>query len=311
MAATFQENQNNPSKSTQVKRNLPESMKVFLLEKAAEYEDRSFIEDDPIAIPHRYSKTDDIELAGFLTASLAWGNRKSILKSADALMGRMDHEPAAFLREASDVELQQAVKGFVHRTFQERDAALFFVALRGILKRYGSLEAVFVEGHRQSTETDKSAMADAIGHFHRVFFELAAAGGMPADRTRKHVAQPQKGSAAKRLNMYTRVDGASRHAGSGLWCLEGLVTGRFDDTIGCPYGQCGEEVGADRPQGQRLADGRIDDASPAASGSDRSRSDGLCPFRFGGHRRILMNCGESRKWAAVNGGAFFAQRFMT
>jgi uncharacterized protein (TIGR02757 family) len=219
MAATFQENQNNPSKSTQVKRNLPESMKVFLLEKAAEYEDRSFIEDDPIAIPHRYSKTDDIELAGFLTASLAWGNRKSILKSADALMGRMDHEPAAFLREASDVELQQAVKGFVHRTFQERDAALFFVALRGILKRYGSLEAVFVEGHQQSTETDKSAMADAIGHFHRVFFELAAAGGMPADRTRKHVAQPQKGSAAKRLNMYTRwmVRPATRGVDFGIW----------------------------------------------------------------------------------------------
>ncbi len=202
-----------------MKQNLPESLKTFLLEKAAEYEDRSFIVDDPIAIPHRYEKAEDIEVAGFLTASLAWGNRKSILKSADALMGRMDHDPSAFLREASDLELRQAVKGFVHRTFQERDAALFFVALRGIVKKYGSLEAVFVEGYKQSKATDKSAMADAIGHFHRVFFALAEEGGMPADRTRKHVAQPQKGSAAKRINMYTRwmVRPAARGVDFGIW----------------------------------------------------------------------------------------------
>lgn len=219
MAATFQESQKNPPKAMQLKQDLPESMRIFLLEKAAEYESRSFIENDPIAIPHRYSNPEDIELAGFLTASLAWGNRKSILKSADSLMGRMDHEPAAFLREASPDELRDATKGFVHRTFQDRDATLFFVALRGILKRYGRLESVFVEGHRLAADTTVSPMAAAIGHFHQVFFDIAAEAGWPADRTRKHVAQPQKGSAAKRINMFTRwmVRPATRGVDFGIW----------------------------------------------------------------------------------------------
>jgi len=219
MAATFQENQNNSTKTMQLKQQLPESMKEFLLEKAAEYEDRSFIQDDPIAIPHRYSKVQDIEIAGFLTASLAWGNRKSILRSADALMGRMDHEPAEFLRTASEIELRAASKGFVHRTFQDRDAELFFRALRGIMRTYGSLEAVFVEGYKNSNVLGKSPMAGAIAHFHQVFFEMAEKSGMAADRTRKHVAQPQKGSAAKRINMYARwmVRPAARGVDFGIW----------------------------------------------------------------------------------------------
>ena len=219
MAATFQENQNNPPKAMQLMQDLPESMRSFLLEKAAQYESMSFIADDPIAIPHRYSNPEDIEVAGFLTASLAWGNRKSILKSANALMGRMDHQPAEFLREASPNELRDATTGFVHRTFQDRDAALFFIALRGILKRYGRLENVFLEGYGLSKGTSVSPMAAAIGHFHQVFFNIAAEAGWPADRTRKHVAQPQKGSAAKRINMYTRwmVRPATRGVDFGIW----------------------------------------------------------------------------------------------
>lgn len=200
-------------------RKIPEALRSFLLEKADEYESMTFIQDDPIAIPHRYTKTQDIELAGFLTASLAWGNRKSILKSANSLMDRMDQAPSDFLHSASEPELKAASRGFVHRTFQERDALLFFIALRGMMEKYKSLEAVFLEGLMASNESQRSPMADAIGHFHRVFFEMAEESGMLADRTRKHVAQPLKGSAAKRLNMYLRwmVRPATRGVDFGIW----------------------------------------------------------------------------------------------
>ena len=196
-----------------------DSIRSFLLEKADQFEGSAFIEDDPIAIPHRYDAPKDIEIAGFLTAMLAWGNRKSILKSASRWLDRMGESPSDFLLHATHDQLEQAARGVVHRTFQERDAILFLVTLAELLKQYGSLEDVFVAGRDGPTWSQVSPMAVSIHHFQYTFFDVSEKLGWPAGRTRKHVADPQKGSAAKRLNMFLRwmVRPAGRGVDFGLW----------------------------------------------------------------------------------------------
>ena len=183
----------------------------FLLEKQLLFETRDFIPDDPISIPHLFTKKGDIEIAGFLAATIAWGNRKSILKNANRLMERMDHSPLDFVLnfEKSD---EKAFDGFVHRTFQPEDAVCFMRALQRIIRDYGSLEIIFASQWEASGRPNN--LKDAIIKFHTIFFSQPH-----ADRTRKHVANPAKGSAAKRLNMYLRwmVRSADRGVDLGIW----------------------------------------------------------------------------------------------
>lgn len=180
----------------------------FLLEKAALYETREFIGDDPIQMPHAFDDLVDQEVAGWYAATLAWGNRKSIIASCEELLfRRMAGAPGDFVREASDAEMEAAFKGFVHRTFQAEDAARTARALRAMLKRFGSLEGAFLS----------RGPGDAfhmLGAFRDAFFE-----DEPPGRTSKHVADPRKGSAAKRLNMYLRwmVRPATRGVDLGVW----------------------------------------------------------------------------------------------
>ena len=115
--------------------------KALLDEAADRYERPDFLEEDPLSIPHRFSDPEDIAIAGFLAASLAWGNRKSILRSCEDLLDRMDGAPADFVRSARDVDLK-AFDGFVHRTFQEADAKRFIRCLHS-LNRDGGLEGAF------------------------------------------------------------------------------------------------------------------------------------------------------------------------
>ena len=110
------------------KLHVPDDLRDFLLEKAALYERPDFIPDDPIAVPHRFSDKADIELAGFIAATLAWGQRKTILASARAFMDRLDGAPGDFMKHATADDIRTAAKGFVHRTFQPRDAELFLHA---------------------------------------------------------------------------------------------------------------------------------------------------------------------------------------
>ena len=173
-------------------------LRDFLLEKAAAYERPDFIPHDPIAIPHRFSDKADIELSGFIAATLAWGQRKTILASAGAFMDRLDRAPRDFMEHATQEDIRTAAKGFVHRTFQPRDAEVFLNALQVMVKTYGGLEHAFVP-------SDREVHAEAcLTVFHNRFFEAAAQRGYEADRTRKHVATPVRGSAAKRLNMFLR-----------------------------------------------------------------------------------------------------------
>lgn len=184
----------------------PAELRDFLLEKADRYEALDFIPDDPISIPHRFGNSADAAMAGLFTALIAWGNRKAILKSATAMMERMDNAPDRFVREAIPREVEQAFAGFVHRTFNAADVAVVVTGLQQALAGGRSLEELFNQG------------PDAFSRL--AAFHAAVFAGMPEKhRTRKHVADPRKGSAAKRLNMFLRwmVRPAGRGVDLGLW----------------------------------------------------------------------------------------------
>ena len=168
-------------------------LKEFLDEKVELYNRPAFIELDPISIPHRYSKKEDIEISGFLAAAIAWGNRKMILKSSVRMMEILEDSPHEFIVNSSDCELDQAIR-FVHRTFNSVDLGYFLQALRHIYWNKGGLEKIF-ETHKTS-----DSLQPAIHELHRIFFEL------PHDkRTERHVSDPFKGSAAKKINILRRI----------------------------------------------------------------------------------------------------------
>ena len=182
-------------------------LKVFLDEKADLYNRPSFIELDPISIPHRYSDKRDIEIAGFLAATIAWGNRKMILRSADRLMNLMEDSPYDFIINHRESDLERMDK-FVHRTFNSEDLIYFIHGLRHIYLKKGGLENIF-EIHK----TD-SSLQPAIHELKNIFFEL------PHNRrTEKHVSDPFKGSAAKKINMFLRwmVRKDKRGVDFGIW----------------------------------------------------------------------------------------------
>lgn len=170
-------------------------LKIWLDKKLETYNNKGFIESDPISIPHSFTKKEDIELSALYTALIAWGNRKSILKSAKELMKRMDNSPSDFIKNHQSTDLK-CFKGFVHRTFNEFDAASLTEMLAHVLKKYNSIENLFCEGLKN---TNSSNAFDSIIHFRRVLLEHNH-----EKRFEKHIANPQKASAAKRLNMFLR-----------------------------------------------------------------------------------------------------------
>ncbi|MGB1384349.1 MAG: TIGR02757 family protein [Flavobacteriales bacterium] len=190
----------------------PEDVKEFLLEKAEQYEVPDFLPHDPLSIPHRYTLREDVEVAAFFAATLAWGNRVAILKSLDELMARMDHAPGQFVLGHEETDLR-ALDGFVHRTFSEVDARGFVRALAALLRDCGSLERAVLgaPGAVVQPEDVKPKLAE----FHARFMAQAGV----AARTKKHVANPASGSAAKRLNMLLRwmVRPSKKGVDLGLW----------------------------------------------------------------------------------------------
>ena len=167
-------------------------LKEFLEAKVEEYNHPRFIETDPIQIPHQFSKKEDIEIAGFLTATISWGNRKSIITNANKMMMLLNQSPFDYVmnHEASDLE---KLRPFVHRTFNEDDLIQFIKSLNHIYKNHGGLEAVF------SKYSEEFSTQNAIHQFKKHFFEIEH-----LTRTQKHVSDPSKNSAAKRINMFLR-----------------------------------------------------------------------------------------------------------
>jgi uncharacterized protein (TIGR02757 family) len=166
-----------------------------------------FSADDPIQLPRAFAQRHDAEVIGFLTATIAWGQRKTIITNAWKLARLMDEAPHAFVMNASPTELRR-LEGFVHRTFNSTDLLHFVKGLRHVYTTYGGLEDAFLEEGRPGP------MDQAIHRFKQRFFEPRH-----QQRTQKHVADPVKGSNAKRINMYLRwmVRPNDRGVDLGLW----------------------------------------------------------------------------------------------
>lgn len=180
-------------------------LKEILEEKADLYNRTTFIEDDPISIPHLFSKREDIEISGLLTAIISWGQRKTLIRNAREMMLRMDDAPFDFVMHHSETDLKR-FQNFVHRTFNGNDCQFFIRRLGEVYRNHQSLEPLFSIGN--------GSIYDGILNFRNVMFDTFVPQG-----TSKHLADPSTGSAAKRLNMYLRwmVRNDKRKIDFGLW----------------------------------------------------------------------------------------------
>lgn len=168
---------------------------VFLNEKVEEYNQPSFIQADPICIPHRFTQKQDIEISGFFAAIFAWGNRTTIIQKSTELMGLMDNAPYDFCRNHSSDDLKKLLH-FKHRTFNPTDLLYFIEFFHMHYQQHDTLETAFTK-HMQPTDAD---VTNALNGFYQYFFSLP---DVPK-RTLKHIACPAKNSACKRINMYLR-----------------------------------------------------------------------------------------------------------
>ncbi len=180
------------------------TLKPFLDEKAELYNKADFIESDPISIPHKFTKKEDIEISGFLAATIAWGQRKTIINNANKMVEMMDFEPHNFILNHEESDLKN-LPDFKHRTFNKVDFCHFMSALKHIYKEHGGLEKVF---------SSHPTLKESIHHFKQVFFSI----DHPA-RTQKHVSDPLKGSSSKRICMYLRwmVRQDNKGVDFGIW----------------------------------------------------------------------------------------------
>lgn len=165
-------------------------LKDFLEERVMRYNSPDFISSDPILIPHRFVRKEDQEISAFLAATIAWGQRKTIINNANKLMDLMDESPFDFICNHHPSDLKRFEK-FVHRTFQYSDLLFFIQSLQDIYLNKGGLEKSFCE--------NASSGFEAIERFRHVFLEFPH-----ESRSEKHVSNPSKGSSAKRMNMFLR-----------------------------------------------------------------------------------------------------------
>ncbi|UKN02371.1 TIGR02757 family protein [Paracrocinitomix mangrovi] len=177
-------------------------IKAFLEEKVIAFNHEAFIENDPIIIPHQFEQKEDIEIIGFIVATIAWGNRASIIKNGYKLMEIMGNQPYEFIKSYNQSPDDLT---FVHRTFNNVDLDFFFRSLQNIYLNKGGLESVF---------SSNLNAKESIMHFREVFLEVPH-----EKRSEKHLANPEKGSSAKRINMFLRwmVRNDKKGVDFGLW----------------------------------------------------------------------------------------------
>ncbi len=181
-------------------------LKSFLDEKVQQYNAPSFIETDPISLPKLFSKKEDIEIAGFIAATISWGQRKAIIKAGHQILDWLQHEPHEFILNG---DFDSIPDSSVYRTFNGLDLRYFLEALRNIYLNHGGLEAVFTEGYKHN-----NCLKESIAHFRDTFTSFKEAG-----RSAKHIANIQKGSSSKRICMYLRwmVRQDNMKVDFGLW----------------------------------------------------------------------------------------------
>lgn len=185
-------------------------LKDFLDEKYRQYNTTDFIAEDPISIPHFYTRPQDIEISGFIAAVLAWGQRKTIINKCKELFSLMDDAPYEFMLHHHESDLKRFLN-FKHRTFNATDTLYFIKFFQQFYQQHSSLEDAFL-----ATGFRKEAHMEAgLIHFHKQFFALE---DFPP-RTKKHIATPDRNSACKRINMFLRwmVRSDDKGVDFGLW----------------------------------------------------------------------------------------------
>lgn len=182
-------------------------LRSFLDEKVDLYNNPNFIDSDPIQIPHQFSNKEDIEIAAFLSATIAWGNRKMIINNAQKMMVLMGNSPYDFVMNHQEYHLEK-LENFVHRTFNSQDFTTFIKGLQNIYANHNGLESVF------SKNIEENSMQKSISEFKKIFFEIDH-----QNRTQKHISDPINNSAAKRINMFLRwmVRNDNKGVDFGLW----------------------------------------------------------------------------------------------
>jgi uncharacterized protein (TIGR02757 family) len=186
------------------------NLKDFLDSKVEQYNQPAFVKDDPICIPHLFTKKQDIEIAGLFAAIFAWGNRTIIINKSRELMKRMGNAPHDFILHHQDNDLKDLL-GFKHRTFNDTDLLYFVHFLNFHYSHNASLESAFT----QAMDTSQVSTENALRVFFKYFFSLDDA----PKRTQKHIASPARNSTCKRLSMYLRwmVRKDDRGVDFGLW----------------------------------------------------------------------------------------------
>jgi len=207
-------------------------IKDFLDEKAALYEQPKFIETDPVQIPHLFTQKEDIEISGFLTATISWGNRKSILTNAHKLMNILGNSPHDFIMNYTEND-QGLFEGFVHRTFNSTDLSYFIIALYHIYTKYGDMESFFKQFSKEET------LQNGIHQFKKEFFSLPE----HPIRTEKHISDPHKNSAAKRINMFLRWMVRSPKAGVDLGIWKSLSSAQLSCPLDVHSGNVARKLG--------------------------------------------------------------------
>ncbi len=184
-------------------------LKQFLNKKVDEYNQPSFIKDDPISIPHLFSKKKDIEIAGFFAAIFSWGNRTTIIQKSRELMQRMDMSPHEFCKNHDKKDLKR-LKGFKHRTFHEDDLFYFIEFFHHHYKTSDTLETAFSKWMGSKDENTEKA----LNGFRSYFFSFEH-----LKRTEKHISSPLQKSSCKRLNMFLRwmVRNDNNGVDFGIW----------------------------------------------------------------------------------------------
>jgi uncharacterized protein (TIGR02757 family) len=187
-----------------------QDLKGFLDEKVLQYNQPGFITHDPVSIPHRFSKKEDIEISGFFAAILAWGQRKTIINKCLELFELMDNAPHDFLIHHKENDLKRLLN-FKHRTFNATDTLYFIHFLSWFYQNHQSLEEAFLAGQTGAVDSMESILIE----FHKLFFSLPEA----PSRTKKHIATPARKAACKRINMYLRwmVRSDDRGVDFGIW----------------------------------------------------------------------------------------------
>ncbi|ASW74218.1 hypothetical protein IQ37_15790 [Chryseobacterium piperi] len=184
-----------------------DELRDFLNEKADQYNNTDFIENDPLQIPHRFSLKQDIEIAGFLSATISWGNRKAIIKSAEKMLDIMGNSPYDFVMNFSEKDLESIQDKSIHRTFNGQDFTYFIKQFNKVYIQHESLEHLF------EVKNDETNFFYAIERFRAEFLEAEK------HRTHKHISSPYKNSSAKRIVMFLRwmIRKDKRGVDFGIW----------------------------------------------------------------------------------------------